>query len=251
MMQAWAADDSGAEQQENDFADPAKTDIKAKQERKPDLSFDEKLSILEESVIKHPLNREILYKILAHCADERLLSDLEQYVSSCPEFRGATQNPHHMALTLKDAYGLELIERDREGCDITPERKHGLSEDELDDLVDTRSFRSTDVGLYFVELHHPQARLIELLDLAPERASTYRELLEFILEAPRSYPQIENLLRGKPALEAFVSGERIVMQPSVFVDKLERSGALVWDGKWNLTKEGTAFLRDLQEKQSV
>lgn len=251
MMQAWAADDSNAEQQENGFTDPARTDIEAKQEREPNLSFDEKLSILEESVTKHPLNREILYKILAYCADERLLSDLEQYVASCPEFRGATQNPHHMALTLKDAYGLELIEWDQEGCEIMPERKLGLNEDELDDLVDTQSFRSTEVGSRFVELHHPQARLVELLDLAPERASTYRELLEFISEAPRSYPQIETLLRGKPVLEAFVDGERIVMQPSVFVDKLERSGALVWDGKWNLTKEGTAFLRDLQEKQSV
>ncbi|WP_225749162.1 hypothetical protein [Paraeggerthella sp. Marseille-Q4926] len=251
MMQAWAADDSGAGQQENGLTDPAKTDIESKQEHEPDLSFDEKLSTLEESVTRHPLNREILYKILAHCTEERLLSDLERYVASCPEFRGATQNPHHMALTLKDAYGLELIERDQEGCEITPERKLGLNEDELDDLVDTQSFRSTEVGSRFVELHHPQARLIELLDLAPERASTYRELLEFILETPRSYPQIETLLQGKPVLEAFIDGERIVMQPSVFVDELERSGALVWDGTWNLTKEGTEFLRDLQEKQSV
>ena len=39
------------------------------------------------------------------------------------------------------------------------------------------------------------------------------------------------------------------MQPSVFVDKLERAGALVWNEGWRLTEEGEAFLQDLKASE--
>ena len=68
---------------------------------------------------------------------------------------------------------------------------------------------------------------MELLQLAPERADVYIELLEFVRARPRAYNDIVELLRGRPVLETVVDGERRRMQPSVFVDKLERSGALV------------------------
>ena len=57
------------------------------------------------------------------------------------------------------------------------------------------------------------------------------------------------LLRGRPVLETVIGGERRRMQPSVFVDKLERSGALVWKEGWCLTEEGDAFLRDLKASE--
>lgn len=87
---------------------------------------------------------------------------------------------------------------------------------------------------------------MELLQLAPERADVYIELLEFTREKPRAYGEIVELLRGRPILQTVINGVRHTMQPSVFVDKLERSGALVWNEGWCLTEEGDAFLQDLK-----
>ena len=128
-----------------------------------------------------------------------------------------------------------------------PERKEGLTEDEVDDLVAGYAFMTTAVGLAVVEQHTPRARIIELLNLVPERADTYIELLDFCSEEPRTYSEISQLLKGRPALVRIVDGEPQTMQPSVFVDKLEAAGGMVWRDGWVLTDEGRAYLAELRE----
>ena len=156
----------------------------------------------------------------------------------------------HEMIAFRDAqakkYGLDMIERDEEGNRVLPEQKEGLSEDEVDDLVAEISFKSTDVGDWFVDYNKPSARLVDLLHLVPERTDTYIELLEFVEAAPRPYGQIEELLLGSSALQTVIDGRVETMQPSVFVDKLERAGALVWKEGWTLTEEGREFLEDLK-----
>lgn len=233
------------DQDGNDFND----DITLVEEEAPvELTFEEKLAALNACVMRHPLNREVLYKALAFCAEERLLNEAEGYMASLPQFELATQNQYAMLMSLVKARGLEFIERDDEGNRVTPDMKEGLTEDEADDLVATWSFKTTEVGDYFVEYNAPKARLVDLLSLAPERTESYIDLLEFVGDKPRTYPQIEGMLRGAPALETVIDGHRETMQPSVFVDKLERAGALIWkDAGWSLTEEGEEFLADMKE----
>lgn len=229
---------------------PAITDVDDENDAiEAQLTLDEKLTALEETVCRHPLNREVLYRMLSYCAEERTLGDLEEAVASWPEFRGATQNQYRLAEHLVRAYGLEKIERDACGAVVEPADKEGLDEDALDDLVQSTSYRSTEAGRILVERHRPQARLVELLQLAPERADVYVELLEFTRGQPRAYSEIVELLRGRPVLQTVIDGVRHTMQPSVFVDKLERSGALVWNEGWCLTEEGDAFLQDLKTSE--
>lgn len=212
-----------------------------------ELTFEEKLAELNRTVMRHPLNREILYKTLAFCAEERALREAEDFIAALPQFERATQNQYYLLMSLVRAFGLELIERDEAGEAVTAEQKEGLTEDEIDDLVAAISFKSTEVGDWFVDYNRPAARLVDLLHLAPERTDTYTELLEFIGEEPRPYSQIESLLSGREALQTIIDGRRETMQPSVFVDKLERAGALVWKDGWTLTEEGRGFLEDLKE----
>ena len=212
-------------------------------------AFDEGLAVLEETVCRHPLNREVLYRLLAYCSQERTLAEIEEAVASWPEFKTATQNQYRLAEHLVRADGLEKIERDEHGNPVSTQDKAGLDEDAVDDLVQSTSYRTTDAGARFVEQHRPQARLVELLQLAPERADVYRELLEFVRDQPRTYGEIAELLRDRPILETVIDGARHTMQPSVFVDKLERSGALVWNEGWRLTEEGDEFLRDLKASE--
>lgn len=217
-------------------------------EREGELDFSEKLNCLEDAVMRHPLNREILYSILGYCETERPLVDIEDYIMTLPQFKNATQNQYRMIKVLEKAYGLTCIECDEFGQTIDPAIKEGMTEDEIDDLVAAQLYQTTDVGTHFVEQHKPQARIIELLDLVPERADTYHDILAFINETPRSYNEITQFLDGCPTLETVIDGKRVTMQPSVFLDKLERSGALVWDGKWTLTKEGGESLSALKSR---
>lgn len=212
-------------------------------------AVEERLAALEDTVCRHPLNREVLYRMLAYCAEERTLADLEREVASWPAFKTATQNQYRLAEHLVRARGLERVERDAHSAIVTPQDKEGLDEDAADDLVAVTSYRATETGRRFVERHRPRARLVELLHLAPERTGAYVELLEFARAQPRSYGDIAELLRGRPVLETVVDGARRTMQPSVFVDKLERSGALVWNDGWCLTEEGEAFLQDLKASE--
>ncbi len=213
-----------------------------------ELTFDQAYDILGRCVTRHPLNRDVLYDALVYCAEERILRDAENHLAALPAFATATQNQYFLLMSLVKAYGLDYIERDEAGELVTADRKEGLTEDEIDDLVATVSFKTTEVGLSFVEQNKPQARLVSLLQLNPERVDTYREVLEFVDGQPRSYNDIKELLAGRPVLQTFIDGKLETMQPSVFVDKLERAGALVWNNGWTLTREGKEFLIDLQNK---
>lgn len=132
-----------------------------------ELTFEEKLAELNRTVMRHPLNREILYKTLAFCAEERPLREAEDFIAALPQFERATQNQFYMLMSLVRSYGLDMIERDEDGNRVLPEQKEGLSEDEVDDLVAEISFKSTDVGDWFVDYNKPSARLVDLLILCP------------------------------------------------------------------------------------
>lgn len=211
-----------------------------------ELTFEEKLAALNRTVMRHPLNREILYKTLAFCETERPLREAEDFIAALPQFNLATQNQYYLLTSLVRAHGLELVERDEAGEPVTAAQKEGLTEDEVDDLVAAISFKTTEVGAYFVEYNRPQSRLVDLLGLDPGRAHTYRELLEYVAGQARPYRDIEAFLDGRPALQTVIDGRPETMQPSVFVDKLERAGALVWKNGWTLTEEGREFLEELK-----
>lgn len=133
-----------------------------------ELTFEEKLAELNRTVMRHPLNREILYKTLAFCAEERPLREAEDFIAALPQFERATQNQFYMLMSLVRSYGLDMIERDEDGNRVLPEQKEGLSEDEVDDLVAEISFKSTDVGDWFVDYNKPSARLVDAYG-TPER----------------------------------------------------------------------------------
>lgn len=234
---------------DNGFSKPAVTDIPDPEEEVEEvveLAFDQKYDLLAAALVKQPLNREILYKTLVFCQEEHILQDIEKEIATFPEFPRCVNNQYAMITNLTRNYGLELIERDIDGNVVTPEMKEGLTEDEEDDLVYSFHYVTTDVGRAFVENYSPKARLIELLDLRPERKDTYIELLDY-LRTPHSYPQIEALLKGRPALETIINGHIENMQPSVFVDKLERAGVIyfVSNKGWALTEDGVSYLEEM------
>lgn len=248
-----AEDMEEAEQKEQERIDALQEAISpeeeaALREQLDEYSFDRKVARLMETVTKQPTRREIMYKILVYCKDDvRPLRELEQKIGTFPGFRQAACSQYRLIQFLEDAGGLERFELDAEGEVVLPEQKVGLTEDEIDDLVETYAFMTTEVGLAVVEQHTPRARIIELLGLVPERKGAYIELMDFCSEEPRTYNEIHQLFEGRDVLYRMVDGEPQRMQPSVFVDKLEAAAGIEWRDGWVLTEEGRAFLDELRQ----
>jgi hypothetical protein len=215
----------------------------------PELLFEAKASRACELLQANPLNRNALYRILGACASKRmLLHDLEAYVLEQPEFKGATQPPYFLIDWLVDYDALDVTEIDHEGNDIAPEQKEGLSEDEVDDLIDDFAFSTNEVGKAVIEEFSPKDRLIELLGIVPDRYDTYIEVLEFLTEK-RPLSAVDKLLRGRDVLMSGRKSDDNPMQPSVFVDKLANVGGIIYDGGWQITAEGKELLEAIKDKR--
>lgn len=212
-----------------------------------EATFRRQVARLTESVARQPLHREIYYKTLVFCEEVRPLREIEEKIATFAEFKGAANSQYHFIEVLEEAGGLERFELDEEGEVVTPDRKEGLTDDEIDDLVWSYAFMTTPAGLAVVEQHAPRARIIELLGLVPERKGAYIELLEFCAEEPRTYNEIRQLFVGRDVLVRLVNGEPQTMQPSVFVDKLEAAGGVEWRDGWVLTDEGRSYLQELRD----
>ena len=238
-------DPETGEQVVNSLMEAADRDVK-EAEPEPELSYEEKAQKLRWAATRQPLLREIMYKMMDLCRNETELHDLEDAVDSFPEYANVRQSALSIAGILVNNYGLEIFERDAEGNAVSPEQKEGLTEDEVDDLVATINYRTTENGEDYVRANRPAVRLEQMLGLNPERRETYAEILEFLEAEPRTYDQVKALLAGRPILQIVLDGRPITMQPSVFLDKLEYAGAIVWNGGWTLTPAGKEFLAEIR-----
>ncbi|MDR1088594.1 MAG: hypothetical protein LBL23_04925 [Coriobacteriales bacterium] len=214
-----------------------------------DCAFEERFSTSCDLLRANTLNRPILYKILKACAVERMpLFELELFIGEQPEAQSATQPPYFLIQWLVDAGSLDVYELDDEGVDVTDERKEGLSEDEIDDLIFETAYRTNEVGLAVLGEFDPTARLKTLFETVPERLSTYAELLSF-LEEPRAYVEVDALLRGRDILMLGRDEGDRPLQPSVFLDKLAAAGGIVWSEGWIITDEGKELLEAIRTEE--
>ncbi|MDR2492293.1 MAG: hypothetical protein LBD25_02365 [Coriobacteriales bacterium] len=215
---------------------------------KPPAGLEERTSRLNKVVNRNPTHREIHYKTLRYCLTQRLEHEVEEHIASFPEFGYASQSPYHLLSFLVESGGIDVIELDHDGLPIAPERVSGLSEDEHDDLVAQYSYKTNDAGERLVEQMSPKNRLEELLGIVPDYYETYIEVLGFLQER-HDLGSIDTLLRGRDVLMAGRDPDDRPIQPSVFIDKLEKAGGIYWENGWLITSEGKELLDTLREKK--
>lgn len=211
------------------------------------LSFEERYERLMKVIANKPSHREILLRTLGLCCEDQSFEAVEQAIASYPEFPAAGQNPFRLITFLIDGGGLEQIAVDAEGAAITPQRTAGMTEDEADDLIAGFRLRTTEVGRQVAEDHSVKHRMDDLFSMLSDRVPSYTELLEFCRE-PRAFKDIESLFAGRDlsGLRTLHPESGLAIKPSVFVDNMEKAGALVWkkDG-WVLTEEGGKYLETI------
>lgn len=208
-----------------------------------DLTFEEAVAQIQSTLNSTPRYSEIEYRILEYCKTRRTLVEVEDMVLGLPQFPACDQNPYRLIFFMEDCGGLQRFELDAEGNVVDEEAKEGLSEDEIDDLVWDYAFETTEAGKQAADEMKPEKRMDKLFKLFPQRISTYCDVLEFCKE-PRGWKEIDALLQGRDVLK---SGSlnwqtNLPLQPTVFIDRLEAAGGLVWDNGWKITEEGRKFL---------
>jgi len=214
----------------------------------PTLTFEEQVEKVRACVYNQPAHREILYRTLVFCETRRGFSEVEDEIACYPEFGYAQQNQYRLITYLVDAGGLEKLELNVGGQEITPQMKEGLSEDEADDLVASYALITTLAGKAVADEMDPTQRIGNLLDFLPERRGVYAKLLDYLKEGAHTYEDIDALL-DTAELKNFKSLNTVTDQPikpSVFIDKMERAGGIVYHDGWHITSEGRKYLETLQ-----
>lgn len=193
---------------------------------------------------RNPLQREIYLQIIDFCETRRALAEAEAMVAACPGFALTAQTPFRLIANVVDNGGIHWYEVDAEGNEITEERKAGLTPDEADDLVAGFALETSDDGREAYKRMAPERRLRDLFGQVPQRLGAYLDIIDFCSE-PRSFKAVEALVRSFNP-EAMVSSGAQKLQPSYFVDMLERSGGLVWDKGWRATRKGSELAKQMR-----
>lgn len=215
-----------------------------------EMTFEGRVAAIMK-LMDNPNFREIYFAILDFCREQRGFGAVEDMVGMLPEFAYCAQNQYRLIVNLEDADALERLELDEYGAVVTGGMKEGLTEDEVDDLVADYAFVVTGAGRAACEKMRPSRRMEELMGMFPKRVKTYCQVLEFCKE-PRAFREIDALLKGSGALKAgsVNTATGVPLQSSAFIDQLERSGALVWNGSWNVTEWGRRYLELTQKLAS-
>jgi hypothetical protein len=178
-----------------------------------------------DRVIREPGYRRALYKILKYCETPRLISDVEHEIRVFPEMKTAIHEPHVLLGWLEDVGGIERV---------APGRGEE-AEEEIEEETQEK-WRTTQAGKKVAEMEAPHRKLLKLLAGEPSYRQIYVQVLDFC-QSPRKRTEIEELLKGNPAME------KPQVYPSFFIEGLENTGGLEWiDNRWWTTEAGKGVL---------
>lgn len=203
---------------------------------------EEAIDAVITAVCKQDRYREVMYRMLMRCQAQPLkLDDLESFIASLPQSRHAIQTPGTLIDLMVKAGGLVARELDEDGATIPVELLETLDEESREDLVFDWQFETTPAGAAAVSILSPAVRLQSKLNEKPQRYSTYLAVLDFCSE-PRSLSDVQRLFRQDSSLVRDTMVDSQSLAPDFYLNELERSGGLVWDGGWKITDAGSAYL---------
>ena len=188
--------------------------------------------------------REILYKMLVFCEEQRSYEELEGFVLGSDEYVHShiLQSPDALMTMLVKHHGLAKDPADAEGSRIDPNLLDSLDADDADDLVATYLFTATEAGKAAANLISPDARLRAQLAQDPRRTDTFFAILGFCAQSPRTFPDIKDYYQSHDEFSKETAVDSQQLAADFYVDKLEHAGMLVWKGRWEVTEAGRRAL---------
>lgn len=165
-------------------------------------------------IAAEPAYRLILPQLLEFCITPHTFSEIRDWLLCFPEMQ-ATFHPPELLLQWMIQSG-------------------GIAQSGENSTLEL--WQTTEVGREALASSCPSDRLRQLLIEEPAYKEIYQQLLEFCM-APKSTPDIEDLLRAHPMLE------NPKVYPNYLIDRLETAGGLEWTGQWLTTEAGKLFIQ--------
>ena len=205
---------------------------------------------IKRRIVAEPRHEHVLYRILADCQEPIALDALEQKISAYPEMQVPVYEPAVLVSWLVEAGALSVSSDVEEGAgeaasEAAAEAKAGVGAAAQQEEGPSQSSAPEEDGPVVVAItaagknvlsaRQEEDALGQLLATAGQLRDAFLRALE-ICRTPQSKKAVEQQLVAEGLLNL---DER---QVSYFLDKLEKTGALVWDKGWVSTPEGLAKL---------
>ena len=218
-----------------------------------EMTLEEKTSKCLEAVGSQNSLREILYKLLAFCMQERSFAQAEAFLQECDEYvySHIIQSPAALIQIMVGNCGLEKTALDDAGQVISAELLAELDQDEADDLVCSWSLKTTEAGALVVEMLDPAKRFKAQLARNRGRIETFTAILDFCAQSARTFPEIKAFYDEHDEFDKSTAVDAQALAPDFYVDKLEKAGMLVWRGRWELTSAGEDALAQLKANSGL
>lgn len=190
--------------------------------------------------------RKTLLGILAFCEEPMAVEEVNAHIDQLQLHNASVYSPAALCDLLKEAGALELVDAENEITNSLEAEPVVVEVDGVEYLEPGEPlelfWHTTPEGMDAVNQDNPLERTRALLDEDVKYATIYKRILELAdTEDGVTIKAINNVVDNDP----------LVKKPRLyaphFVDKLEKSDAIEWNGAWQTTETGREALQLLSD----
>lgn len=190
--------------------------------------------------------RKTLLGILAFCEEPMAVEEVNTHIDQLQLHNASVYSPAALCDLLKEAGALELVDAENEITNSLEAEPVVVEVDGVEYLEPGEPlelfWHTTPEGMDAVNQDNPLERTRALLDEDVKYATIYKRILELAdTEGGVTIKAINNVVDNDP----------LVKKPRLyaphFVDKLEKSDAIEWNGAWQTTETGREALQLLSD----
>lgn len=190
--------------------------------------------------------RKTLLGILAFCEEPMAVEEVNAHIDQLQLHNASVYSPAALCDLLKEAGALELVDTENEITNSLEAEPVVVEVDGVEYLEPGEPlelfWHTTPEGMDAVNQDNPLERTRALLDEDVKYATIYKRILELAdTEGGVTIKAINNVVDNDP----------LVKKPRLyaphFVDKLEKSDAIEWNGAWQTTETGREALQLLSD----
>lgn len=190
--------------------------------------------------------RKTLLGILAFCEEPMAVEEVNAHIDQLQLHNASVYSPAALCDLLKEAGALELVDAENEITNSLEAEPVVVEVDGVEYLEPGEPlelfWHTTPEGMDAVNQDNPLERTRALLDEDVKYATIYKRILELAdTEGGVTIKAINNVVDNDP----------LVKKPRLyaphFVDKLEKSDAIEWNGAWQTTETGREALQLLSD----
>ncbi len=197
---------------------------------------------LEKLMERMDTRRNSLLGILDFCREPHAVAEVDEHVAKLQSHNASVYDGGALCAMLQQAGALEVKADADEAADTDDEP--------LIEVVDgveylrpakpaQKLWQTTEIGLAYLDSFDPRVDLARLLADDAAYMDIYLRVLDMCAD---------NGGTTTPALSAAIDKDPLVQSPRFFAqhftERLEKAGAVEWDGAWKITDLGRSYLED-------